>query len=139
LKSNFYTTPKSRLKNLESTIKQFNVFIAKVLDILNPTATTRPNASAVEEPLFQHLLEIPEPFSKMRFCGGNHPANYRGCPIHKEFQSALQSKRKISQSQNNPISHYTNVKSNLNSVLPKSYAQATNESTNGQSKLPSSI
>lgn len=31
--------------------------------------------------------------AKCALCAGDHPANYRGCPIHKEFQASLQSKK----------------------------------------------
>ncbi|KAE9523769.1 hypothetical protein AGLY_015829 [Aphis glycines] len=87
--------------------------------------------------------------AKCALCEGSHPANYRGCPIHKEFQSTQQSKRKTYHIQKNSGSNHINV--NLNNVNTtsnlttdsekKTYAQATNntnENKNKQSNIPSS-
>ncbi|KAL4113104.1 hypothetical protein QTP88_016789 [Uroleucon formosanum] len=87
--------------------------------------------------------------AKCALCEDNHPANYRGCPIHKEYQSTPQSKRKTYHIQKNPVSKNINVNlSNVNTISnlttdseKKTYAQATNntnENKKHQTNIPSS-
>lgn len=70
--------------------------------------------------------------AKCALCQGNHPANYRGCPKHKEIQSSRNPKKtqSTSHSQQNNTNYvqpiYVNTTSNSNSQ-PKSYAQATKD------------
>lgn len=73
--------------------------------------------------------------AKCALCAGDHPANYRGYPTHKEFQASLQSK-KISNQQNYPPPPHNvkpnivNATSNSSTNPPKSYAQATSVNAN---------
>jgi len=83
--------------------------------------------------------------AKCALCAGDHPANYRGCPIHKEFQASLQSK-KTSQQQNYPLPQHTNVRphivnatSNSMTAPSKLYAQATSENQKNHSDNHHSI
>lgn len=73
--------------------------------------------------------------AKCALCSGDHPANYRGCPVHKEFQSTLQSK-KTSNPQSNYV-HPTSVNATSISAsnFPKTYAQATTENANNPTNL----
>jgi hypothetical protein len=104
--------------------------------------------SCRENHLIDTCQKSPSLPAKCALCEGNHPANYRGCPIHKEFQSNQESKRKTCQINKNPVSKNTNVNLNnanitLNITIDsekKTYAQATNttnESKNNESKIPS--
>lgn len=63
-------------------------------------------------------------------CGGNHPANYRGCPHHIK----LQNQRPPIRSTNKTYLHSSTNATNTNQNPPKmnSYAQVTNSSNDSQ-------
>jgi hypothetical protein len=55
--------------------------------------------------------------AKCALCGGNHPANYKGCDIYKNFQKA-RSKTTIQPRQNFTQSHNTNINIDNNNQFP---------------------
>ena len=76
--------------------------------------------------------------AKCALCCGDHPANYRGCPTHKEFQSSLQSKKNTFSQSTYVKPNIVNATSNSSTGPSKSYAQATTENSNNHSKFTSS-
>jgi len=68
--------------------------------------------------------------AKCALCSGDHPANYRGCPVHKEFQSTLQSKKNFNSQSNHVHPTSVNATSISASNFPKTYAQATTDNAN---------
>lgn len=76
--------------------------------------------------------------AKCALCGGDHPANYRGCPIHKEHQSNQHLKKNY-QGRINNVHPNNNVKPNTvsttsNQIIPlsKSYSHAVDKNSNSQ-------
>jgi len=79
--------------------------------------------------------------AKCALCVGDHPANYRGCPIHKEFQASLQSKKTYDNRKNVPhptidVKRDTTSNTNLNSQLPISLIPRQQTQTTTPLALP---
>lgn len=56
-------------------------------------------------------------------CGGDHPANYRGCLVHKQLQQKLYPTLR----KNRNLGHHTQIESSLQNQPEKSYAQVVKD------------